>query len=75
MLECFDNTERIGEERMMKIIYRSKVEGEKLGERPRKGWRDGVKEAPSHRGLSIHESKRHVWDSVSCSTVVYKIVR
>ena len=54
---------------MIKIIYRFKV-GERLREKQRKEWRDDVKEALSHKGLSIQENKRHVWDRVSWSDVV-----
>ena len=63
---------RMEEERIIKRIYRSRVEGERLWGRPRKGWRDGVKETLSHRGLSIQESKRHVWGRVSWSDVAYR---
>jgi len=57
---------------VIKRIYRSTVEGDRLRGRPRKGWRDGVKEALSHRGMSIQEGERHVWDRVSWSDVVYR---
>ena len=41
------------EEREIKRIYRFTIEGDRLKGIPRKRWRDGVKEALSHRGISI----------------------
>jgi len=72
VLKWFGHIERMEEERVIKRIYRSTVEGDRLRGRPRKGWRDGVKEALSHRGLSIQEGERRVWDRVSWSDVVYR---
>ena len=45
---------------MIKRIYMFKVADETLRGKPRKGWRDGVKEALSHRSLSIQEGERRV---------------
>lgn len=47
------------EERMIKLMYISKVEGERL-RRPRKGWRDVVEKALSYRSLSIQEGEGHI---------------
>jgi len=65
VVNWFGRIERMEEERVIKGIYRSTVEGDRLMRRPRKGWRVGVKETLSHRGLSIQEGERRVWDRVS----------
>ena len=58
--------ERMEEERLVKNIYRVKVESNRRRDRPRRKWMDGVKGCTlSDRGLTISEVKKCVKDRES----------
>lgn len=63
-LKWHSNVEEMGEERMITEIYRSKVEDERLMERPRRGWRDTIKEATSQRSKYL-EGQKGVYGTAS----------
>ena len=44
MLKWFGHVERMGEERLVKRVYRANVEGNRGGGRPQKRWKDEVKD-------------------------------
>ena len=48
MLKGFLHVERMGEERLVERVYRANM-------RPRRRWRDEVKDLPLERGLSERE--------------------
>lgn len=52
----FGYAEGMKEERLIKR-YRYRIEGERLRRKPRKLWRDSVKELLSYKSLSIQEAK------------------
>ncbi len=58
------------DERLVKKVYKSEVR-----DRPKKRWKDGVKEALNHRGLDIQEGERRARDRVRWSDVVYGATR
>ena len=49
-LKWFGNVERMGEERLVKRVYRSNVEGNKGRGRPQRRWKDEVKDLRSDEG-------------------------
>ena len=71
VLKWFGHVERMGEERLTKRIYKSEVVGTRGRGRPRRRWRDGVKEALSMKGLNIQEGERRARDRRMWSDVVY----
>lgn len=65
MIRSCGSKEAVEGERVIKRIYRSRTEGERTRKRPRNGYIDGVKAVLGHRGISIEEGERHVWDKES----------
>ncbi|TOF78419.1 hypothetical protein CGJ15_26585, partial [Vibrio parahaemolyticus] len=51
LLRWFGHVERMERNRMTSRVYQSVVEGRRGRGRPRKGWREGVKEVLCARGL------------------------
>ena len=62
VLRWFGHMERMENERLVKRVYVSKVEGRRARGRPRKRWLDGVQEALEKRGLDIQEVRDCVTD-------------
>ena len=49
--------ERMGEERLVKRLYGSNVEGRRGRGRPRRVWIDGVEEIIREKGLDIRDAR------------------
>ena len=70
-LKWYGHLERMDEERLVKGIYRSEVEGRRARGRPRRRWKDGIREALSNRGLDIREGERRARERDRWNEVVY----
>merc|ERR1712002_584138 len=78
VLRWFGHVERMGNERLVKRVYDSKVRGVRRIGRPRKSWMNGVNETLERKGLNIQEAKdsvqdRNGWRSI-CQGVVCRAV-
>ena len=69
VLRWFGHVERMNEERMVRRVYESSVNGTRRRGRPRKCWMDGVVNVLNERGLNIETARQCVnerseWRSV-----------
>ena len=66
VLKWFGHVERMGEERLVKRVYRANVEGNMGRGRPQIRWRDEVKDLLLGRGMNDR-------DRNACGGMVYRI--
>ena len=57
VLRWYGHVERMDDQRLLKRVQRSSVNGRNLPGRPRFGWMDGVKQALNKRSLNVQEAK------------------
>ena len=62
VLRWFGHVERMDDERIVKKIYKSEVDGVRAVGRPRMRWMDGVKDILQRRNLTIQDASRLVRD-------------
>ena len=62
VLRWFGHMERMSDERMVKRIYESDVEGRRRAGRPRRRWLDGVEELVRWRGGDMQVARECVRD-------------
>ena len=70
VLNWFGHMERMDEERMVKRIAGSNVEGARLRGRPRLGWMNNVKRALNARDMSVDEARMAVRDRSAWREIV-----
>lgn len=70
VLNWFGHMERMDEERMVKRIVGSNVEGTRLRGRPRLGWMSNVRRALDARGMSVDEGRMAVRDRSAWREIV-----
>ena len=70
VLRWFGHMERMNEERLVKQVFLSSVEGRSLRGRPRMGWLDGVKIAVGERGLSLEQARTSALDRSAWTVIV-----
>ena len=63
----------MGEERLVKRVYRAIVEGNMGRGRPRRGWRDEVRDLLLGRGLNEREGMRLARDRDPWGGMVYRL--
>ena len=68
MLKWFGHVERMGDERLVKRVYRANVEGNRDRGRPQRRWRDEVKDL-----LNKGEGMRLARDRDAWGGMVYKL--
>ena len=73
VLKWFGHVERMGEERLLKRVYRANVEGNRGRGRPQRRWRDEVKGLLLGRGLNEREGMRLARERDACSGMVYRL--
>ena len=66
VLRWFGHVERMEDERLLKKVMNSRVDGRVIRGRPRLGWMDGVRRALQERGMDVREAKerarnRNAW--------------
>lgn len=57
VLRWFGHMERMDDERLVKKVMNSRMNGSRPRGRPRYGWMDGVKRALSDRGVSVEDAR------------------
>ena len=62
VLRWFGHVERMDEERLVRRVYESNVEGTRRRGRPRKCWMDGVLNVLNEKGLDIQRARECVHD-------------
>ena len=72
LLGWFGHMERMGEERLVKEVWKAEVEGVNLRGRPRMRWMDGVKRALSHREMSVEQGREMAGDRDEWRMTVYR---
>ena len=58
VLRWFGHVERIGEHRMARRVLMAEGSGERVRERPRIRWMDGVKVALGNRGMTVEAARQ-----------------
>ena len=71
MLKWFGHIERMEGNRLTKKIYTSKVEGNRGRGRPKRRWRDAVRDVLFQRGLDMQEGERRARDRGDWKVFVY----
>merc|ERR1712002_924301 len=64
----------MGNERLVKRVYDSKVRGVRRRGRPRKSWMNGVNETLGRKGLNIQEAKDSVQYRIGCCSICRGVV-
>ena len=62
VLRWFGHVERMEDDRLVRKVYESQMQGPRSKGRPRKGWMDGVKEVLSKMSLNIREVRECIQD-------------
>ena len=73
VLKWFGHEERMGEERLVKRVYRANVEGNRGRGRPQRRWRDEVKDLLLGRGLNEREGMMLAKDRDAWGGMVYRL--
>ena len=73
VLKWFGHLERMGEERLVKRVYRANVEGNRGRGRPQRRWRDEVKYLLLGRWLNEREGMRLARDRETWGGMVYRL--
>ena len=73
VLKWFGYVERMGEERLVKRVYRANVEGNRGRGRSQRRWRDEVKDLLLGRRLSEREGMMLVRDMDAWGGMVYRL--
>ena len=71
MLKWFGHMERMENDRMTKRIYIAEVEGNRGRGRPRRRWKDSVRDVLVQRGINMQEGERRASDRAEWKKIVY----
>jgi hypothetical protein len=71
VLRCYGHMERMEEERIVKRVYSTKVEGSKARGRAKMRWMDSVKASVESKGMNVEEAKRCMQYCGESRRVVY----
>ena len=70
VLRWFGHVERMDEERLVKRVMNSDVEGNRPRGRPRFGWADGVRKALRGRGMTVEQGRQNALDRRGWEAIV-----